>query len=660
MVAKAKKRRDIAKELGIRPPGATTDSLWFSLTVEEQKNKPQLVQWVDSIRQHQTTRYDNFRRLIALYEWGFRYSVTDTSYSGECPINEAHLVHNAAQNIIDTVAAKITKNEIVPMPITVGGDMENREQAKRLGNALAGEFQENHIPDLHEDVVLDGLIHGAAFAEVYREAGRVCVRKVPAEEMAVEESEVLYREPRSLGRKMRMDRYQALALFANPDDDGDDLVGSWEERARAILSVKPADLKGQSGNSAHNGQIDIYQGWHLPSSKPVKGEDGEWEPNDGRKQIAIQGYLLSDAPHNSERFPIVKWCPRPRRRSYWGLSLMHALASGEREYEKLTLKVQKAHQKMGGTHILARKQNITTGELDNDQGTILYVDDISQVREWNPQPVNPETYSYMNDIPNRMQNTVGVSQMSTQSQIPSGLAQASGKALQVFDDFEAERLLPYHKESERWHIEIGDLMIEEIRCILAESDEPYMAKYGHQEFMDEINWREVLDDEAEYRLTVQAANNLASKPAAKYEQASELLQDGAIDIAEFRRMMGMPDVQGQLDIQTSDEDIILQNLRKMAVDGEYNEPLPFDNLNLYLTLAGKFFNLCRLKGCPQKNLNLVMDAIQEVQRLLKLDQPPPPPPMPGAPPAPVVGAAPPMPALGAPPPGMPAPPPGMQ
>src|SRR4029077_1251370 len=112
------------------------------------------------------------------------------------------------------------------------------------------------------------------------------------------------------------------------------------------------------------------------------------------------------------------------------------------------LKVQKAHQKMGGTHILARKQNITTGELDNDQGTILYVEDINQVREWNPQPVNPETYQYMNDIPNRMQNTVGVSQMSTQSQIPSGLAQASGKALQVFDDFEAERLLPYHKESE--------------------------------------------------------------------------------------------------------------------------------------------------------------------------------------------------------------------
>ena len=646
----AKKRRDIAKELGIRPPGVAGDLMWWSVPKEEQATSPYLPQWIDLLRQRQATRYDNFRRLLSLYEWGYRYSITDTAFAGECPIDEAHLVHNAAQNIIDTVAAKITKNEIVPMPLTVGGDMENREQAKRLGNALAGEFQENKIGDLHEDVVLDGLVQGAAFAEVYREAGRVCVRKVPAEEMVAEESDVLYRSPRTLGRKMRMDRYQALALFADPDDDGDDLVGTWEERARAILSVKPADLKGQAGHSGHNGQIDIYQGWHLPSSKPVKGEDGEWLPNDGRKQIAIVGCLLSDGPHNSDRFPIVKWCPRPRRRSYWGLSLMHALASGEREYEKLTLKVQKAHQKMGGTHILARKQNITTGELDNDQGTILYVEDVNQVKEWNPQPVNPETYQYMNDIPNRMQNTVGVSQMSTQSQIPSGLAQASGKALQVFDDFEAERLLPYHKESERWHIEIGQLMIDEIRAILAESDEPYMAKYKHQEWIDEIDWREVLNDESEYRLVIEAANNLASKPAAKYEQLSEMLQDGAMDISEFRRQMGLPDPQGAMDLASSDEDIIMQNLRKMAVDLVYHEPQPFDDLQLYLKLAGRFYNLARLKGCKPQGLQYIMDAIEQVKRLLSLETQQQPQPVPNGPPAPVVGAPAPMQALGQPPP----------
>lgn len=650
---------EIALKVGARVPNATVDAQWFHVPVEEQVDRPRLVAWIDDIRQKQATRYDNFRRLLSIYEWGYRYAATGNN-EGDCPINEETLTHNAAQNIIDTVAAKITKNEIVPMPLTVGGDMADREQAKKLGNALAGEFQENHVADLHEDVVLDGLAQGASFAEVFRERGRVKVAKVPAEEVVVEESDSLYRAPRALGRKKRMDRFAALALYANPDDDGDDLVGSWEERAKAILEAKPADLKGQS-YAGHNGQIDVYQGWHLPSEKPQKGDDGEWLPNDGRRQIAIGNRLLVDAPHNSEKFPIVKWCPRPRRRSYWGLSLMHALASGEREYERVTIKIQQAHDKMGGTHVIARKQSITVGELDGGQGTLIECDDINQVREWNPQPINPATYQYQSDIPKVMQNTVGVSSMSTSSQIPAGLSQASGKALQVFDDFEAERLLPYHKESERWHIEIGERMIDEIRAILAESKDSEekgsyksQSRYKHQDWMDEIDWSEVLDDEAEYRLVIEAANNLASKPAAKYEQATEMLQDGAIDIAEFRRMMGLPDVQGALDIETADQDIILQNLRKMAVDGVYHEPQPFDDLQLYLKLAGKFYNLARLKGCPEKNLQLVLDAIEEVRRLLKIEgtgAPPPPPAMPGATP-PTVGAPPPMPALGQPPPPM--------
>jgi len=94
------------------------------------------------------------------------------------------------------------------------------------------------------------------------------------------------------------------------------------------------------------------------------------------------------------------------------------------------------------------------------------------------------------------------------------------------------------------------------------------------------------------------------------------------------------------------------NLRKMAVDGVYHEPQPFDALQRYLALAGKFYNLARLKGCPEKNLQLVLDAIEEVKGLMKIESSGAPPPAPHGPPAPVVGAPPPMPALGQPPPPM--------
>ena len=94
-----------------------------------------------------------------------------------------------------------------------------------------------------------------------------------------------------------------------------------------------------------------------------------------------------------------------------------------------------------------------------------------------------------------MKEHVGVSAMSTSSQVPAGLQQASGKALQVFDDVEAERLRPYHSELDRWHTELAQLIILEARELTEGGKAKYSVKYMGKGAIESVDWAKVLLDE---------------------------------------------------------------------------------------------------------------------------------------------------------------------
>jgi hypothetical protein len=139
------------------------------------------------------------------------------------------------------------------------------------------------------------------------------------------------------------------------------------------------------------------------------------------------------------------------------------------------------------------------------------------------------------------------------------------------------------------------------------------------------------------------------------------LNAGTITVDQYKRLNVNPDLQAENDIDTADVDIIDRNLDLMVVKGKYLAPQSFDNLQLYVQRAGKFYNLERAKGTPDDRLQLIRDAIAEAQQLLNpppdpMAAPPGPPPMgPGMmPPPPMDPGMPPMgPPMGDP--GMPPP-----
>jgi hypothetical protein len=315
---------------------------------------------------------------------------------------------------------------------------------------------------------------------------------------------------------------------------------------------------------------------------------------------------------------------------------MHALAAPQREYEKVTEGIQEANHRMGGSHVLAHESsNLTERDIDNGKGSVIVWSGNIPPVEFNPTPVNPQTYQYQQSIPETMMRARGVSPTAATSQVPAGLSQASGKALQVFTDEGSKRRIVDMRALERWKVDTAQLIIEEARELVAE-DPSYKTRYRSHKAIESVSWKDVLLDEDEFVLTIPPASSLSKDPAGKFAQLSEMLNAGAINIEQFRRLYGIPDLEAENELDTADTDIIDRNLEIIALEGRYLSPQPFDNLGMCVTRAGKFYNLLRAKGgIPEARLQLVQNYIADAQALIDqakaASQSPAPAPMPSAP-----------------------------
>ncbi len=596
---------------------------WWNAHAYNQDAHVTLIPWIERERSQQATRYFNMKRLIAIYEWGYKASQIDSP--ADAPISDYTNAYNALQNVVETVHASICKNPTVPMPLTTGGGYLQRKRAKDLQKALEGEYDANGVEQVQDDVALDFLTIGAGFSKVFSEFGALKVEHVPAEDMTIGESEGRLRRPRVICQSTPMDRYVALELYGGKEEW---LHGDQTIRREKILKCKVATRVNEV-TTGDNDQIMIHEAYHLPS-----GPDA----GDGRMAIVIDGCTLVDRVRDRKRFPYAPCIPRPRRRGYWGLSMAHEMAANQREYERGTGKLQKAFQKSGSGHILApRSANVNPREITNDTADFIEYDGPTPPHEWNPTPVSDAQVQNTEGIPSKMMTSRGVSATSATGETPAGLANASGKARQLVRDEQNGRLKPYYRAIDRWHVLMCQLIIDEARE-LVERDPKYGTSYASERALEKVEWAKVLLDEGDYVLRIFPVSALSQDPSAMFEQLQEMRASGDITTEQFKRLFKLPDLEAENEIDTADTDIIDRNLDIIVTEGRYLSPEPFDNLELAKVRAGKFYNVCRARGgVPESHLQMLRDYVADCAALLEQAKPPAapaPPPGMGAPPGP--------------------------
>lgn len=586
-----------------------SDHAWWEAQKFDQKPHEIMIPHIKKLLDDQAQRYRNFERLIAAYEYGPKQMSWDSR--DDKNLEDATMTFNYAAAAIDTVASKVVKSAVTPMPLTTGGTYEDRENAEELGQAIEGEWSKNKVRELFEDVTVDGFTLGNGSFYVPHGQGEIRIEFLPNEDIVVDEAECRYRMPSGMFIRFLIDRDRLLEKYGEANDN---FFGSVRDRRLAIRKAAMSTKTYTQRDRLHN-QVEVWVGYHLRSG--AKADDGKYA-------VCIEGATLEFLDWNRDRFPIATFTPFKRRRYWHGRSMLAELLSPQREHDKITDRVQMSVHRLGGTHLLVnRKANIDTKDLSNGQGTSVEYDDVAgvdPVKPLNPTPVNPEMFDYRNGLVNEMMQRFGISSMAMTGAVEEGLHGASGRALELAEEQTAERLIFQQNAKDRVLVDLAWLIIEEAEAI-TEDDEDYAVNVKDKDGgLRKVKWRDALLARDEYTLDVKPAGDLASTPSARFDQLMRMADANRITNDEFRASWFMPDLKSLNDIDLSDSQIIEKVLSYIVKTGNAVLPESFDNLQLAVALGRKFYNMCRVKGVPEDRLRLLRDYVARANDLNKRAQ----------------------------------------
>ena len=94
-------------------------------------------------------------------------------------------------------------------------------------------------------------------------------------------------------------------------------------------------------------------------------------------------------------------------------------------------------------------------------------------------------------------------------------------------------------------MDVVDLAISKAR-VIAEHRPDYATRYSHRKYVQMVDFKDVDMELDQYTLKCYPASALANTPGDRYDQLQDMFDRGLIDMPTFRRQLGFPDLEGEL------------------------------------------------------------------------------------------------------------------
>lgn len=585
---------------------------WYDESVTDKTLCSAVIDAVDAIdklegsdRRREIERYLRVyggRQLIGL-SLGNYYKISNVSniLSGD------RIRWNVTKAVIDTVQARIAKNQPAPMYLTERGDYSNQLQSKRLAQYVKGIFYQSKVYDIGPEIFRDAAVIGTGIAKVYLDepSSSIRVERCFPWEIYVDPIEAIYGSPRSLYQTKFVDRSQLIALFPEFEEDLSRADNDYD--ASSGFSIETSDL------------IRVYECWRLPSAQ---------DATDGRHAICIKGKVLVDEKYDRNTFPFVFLHWSTRVMGFWGQGLVEDLLPLQVEINKQLQSIQMNHHLGSNPMVLKeRGSKIEEGHFNNAKFNIIdYTGTPPQIVAF--ATTNPEIYNHLERLYQRAFELAGVSQMSAGGSVPAAV-QGSGRAMLVHNDIESARFNITSQRYERFFMELCDQIVD----VSAQAHKNGIdlqingsVKRGRSEYIEKIKWSEVNMTDKAFERRLFPVSSLPDQPAGKLAFLTELSQILPIDPVQLMKLMDFPDLDGFINQEAAGLDSIYESMEKIIEDGEYTSPEPFDNLKAAVSIANAYYLRGRLNNLPEERLQLLRDYIQSAVTLMTPPEPPPPPP----------------------------------
>ena len=572
---------------------------WF----EAEKDSDDVGKRVDQIVKYYQDTYTNQyalnQRNLKMYNNAEVFGLSVSSYilannsNIISPFKNNRLSYNVVKSTIDALTSMITSNKIRPTFLTQGGNFKEQKKAQQLNKFLNGCFYSCNIDRIAGQAFRDAGIFGTTFIKIFSQNKKIVAEQVFSDEIIVDSNEGYYGLPQHMYQSKFVSKEKLKLMY--PD------------KVAQINSIQTQTLLTQQAQ--YTEVVLVIEAWRLPTSPEIK---------DGRHTITCQTCTFIDEEWTRDHFPFAVYRYTKQPIGYWGSGIADDLVNIQYEINRLLQHAQKSMILINSPKIfLEAASKVNPSHLTNEIGTIVYYNGTAPIVMASPSVPN-EVWNQIETLKQDAYKMVGVSELSAQSTKPAGLD--SGKALRTFNDIESKRFMATAHDYEDFHLDIAQLMIEEVKELSDKHGDYRVKSFNRKEGLEFISWKDINVKDDEYIMQIFPTSALPNEPGAKLQTVTEMLQGGFIDKETGLELLDFPDVDSYTSLLTAPQKVIKKALESMLEDGAYVAPEPYDNLEKCVSLGVLYYNQAKEANYPEDRLELLRQYLDDAKNELTKSQ----------------------------------------
>lgn len=486
------------------------------------------------------TLYSN--RQLQGFFWGANQMAQESAWTPSNLITE-NLVLSIGDAMLSRAATSPTR--VVPTPR--GADFETYQTVRKLDRWLSGMWRELEVEDLHLAMFLDAFISGHSVIRYDWDPDKkkLCANRVFFDNLVVDNAECTNAsEPRTVRIRQILPQCEVEERY--------ETTFSKEELARGYTNYR----------AVGEGWVPVVEAWR-------KGPEG-------RHTVACCGKLLVDEPWEEDWTPLVMFFWSPWQAGFYRASGVEQVVPYQVRLNEINEVIRDAQDLMARPRILVHTgSNVDVNAIDNLIGRIIkYTGVKPEALTWDA--ISGELYNERDRLVRSCFEFFGMSQMTAQAQLPSGVRLDSSAAVREFRVQEDQRFLHLWRRFEALRIHSARTMIR-VMTKYNGTGKTYWSM-GTKGFGEEIDWEDVKElDENCYIWSLEPASLATQSPAARMDTLNTWVANQWITPERAGVLSGNPDLEGVMAMETATQDDIKGAVEEME-KGNYEPPDPTQNL----------------------------------------------------------------------------------
>lgn len=511
---------------------------WHLLAVKEMGDE--VSRLFDTFKKEQSARRTRYVRNLEMYENRSMGGYTAHGYLSDQPEwRNPDRLGIIRSMVAMAVASIYAPQKPKPQFQTLGASWATRRKAYRLDRICEGiinQRQNEHVNvwSLTVDAAVDCVLQGVAPIKIIAdtEEMRIAHKLIPHPDIYVDPAEG--RTPKNLFQREPIDAGLALQL--------------WPKARTAILGSRPYEWYGKAATNKPRASkvIELQYAWRLPYG-PKK--PGVW-------CAVINGTVVDEGEWTAPTFPFV-WLGWERHRDgFWWSGVADEVVNKVLNAGELDLRLYYRQLIASGKKVFYEEGTVNSEDLMLNEavtGVAVSKDAKFMPTESVSPPFSPMELEFRETLVRDAWDASGLSQVNAAARrepnVNSGIAQLT------LNDTKAGRQLPKGQRYENLFVDLAHQYIWRLRE-LQEKDKDFAVNFPGKNLLRTYKIADNELENDEFSVTVAPSSALPHDPAGRQEMVSQLFQGGLIDQETAKNLIGWPDLEGEMNVESAESEYI--------------------------------------------------------------------------------------------------------